>query len=125
MAIKLKIWDARMFLLIDNTVGRVPGFDLLEDFVEAIEFPSVSNLKQIRDGKSSFRLNHFMAACKRFNLSMDWFMGFTNEMHRKGTQPAAIELLEAAVAALKLEGAVNRTVNSSSKTDKKIIKPKK
>lgn len=100
---KLKIWDARMFLLMDNTVGRVKGFDVKEDFIKVIDFPNVQNLKQIRDGKASFRMANFYAACKHFNITMDWFMGFTNDMYRVKAKTSGMQLLKAAVTALELE----------------------
>lgn len=77
----MPIWNKRMIELIDYAVFNKMA-DNQTDFLKLIGISSVKNMYQIKSGKQSFRHEHFMNACIKFGVSMDWFYGFTNVMKR-------------------------------------------
>lgn len=64
---------------------------------------ATGTIKQIRDGKQSFRHQHFLIAAKRFNVSMDWFYGLSDTMKSTGKETSATELAELLLAKLKMK----------------------
>ena len=96
-----KIWDKRMFLLMESIVDdQKEGSQ--KEFLKNIGF-NPANLHSVKSGQRSFTIKQFYAACQKYNVSMDWFMGFTNSRARKVEKISAIELLKQAVSLVEAE----------------------
>lgn len=130
MSLKLPIWDQRMLELMDNVMND----DLYKinnqgDFLIAIGINAQSTLKQIKEGKQSFRLQHFKAAGDKFNISMDWFFGYRDFSTRDEDKMNALALLKEATRLIEHElsqrSGVNKIVNSFPKKATKTKKLKK
>ena len=105
MATKIPIYDARMLALMRHCIETKLA-ESQKDFLEAIGF-NPTNLKQIRKsidekGRQSFTIDHMMAACKKYKVSMDWICGFIPEM-KLARNWTAVEMLDAALVAVKAE----------------------
>lgn len=102
---KLPIYDLRMLALMRHCIETKLA-ESQKDFLETIGF-NPTNLKQIRKsidekGRQSFTIDHMMAACKKYKVSMDWICGFTPEM-KLARNWTAVEMLDAAIVAVKAE----------------------
>jgi len=97
---KIPVWDKRMLELMDWCIyKKLVGSE--KDFLLKIGFKHSNNKKQILDGKQSFQHEQFLKASNLYNVSMEWFYGYTNYMHRATKKPTAAELLKQALAILK------------------------
>lgn len=103
---KLPIYDARMIQLMNYCIAQKKVTNKRE-FCQSIGF-TPSNIYQVRpkrgsnDKTQSFRMEHFINACHKYGVSMDWFAGFTSDMKRKPS-PNALQLLKQAVVAVENE----------------------
>lgn len=102
---KLPIYDLRMLALMRHCIETKLA-ESQKDFLETIGF-NPTNLKQIRKsidekGRQSFTIDHMMAACKKYKVSMDWICGFTPEM-KLARNWTAVQMLDAAIVAVKAE----------------------
>lgn len=97
---KLAIWNERMFLLMRHCLdnGQVNS---QKDFLEVIGF-SETNLRQVKLGQQSFRIEHFIAAAKKYKINMNWFFGLEPEMKRINGKNA-LQNLKDAVRAIEAE----------------------
>lgn len=100
MPTKLPIWDRRMFELMDHCISN-KSIKTQGDFMKLLKISATSTIKQIRDGKQSFRHQHLSIAAKRFGVSMDWFYGFTDDMRRTGKETTAADLAQQLLTKLK------------------------
>lgn len=90
----MPIWDKRMFELIDYVIAnKVKGITGNPQFIKAIGIPTLATLDQVKNGKQSFRPKHFHTAAKYFDISMEWFFGFTSNMKRVNKETTVEELL--------------------------------
>lgn len=99
MATKLPIWDRRMLELMDHCIRNKSIKQ--GSFMKLLGITATGTMKQIRDGRQSFRHQHFLIAAKKFNVSMDWFYGLSDTMKPTGKETTAIELAELLLAKLK------------------------
>lgn len=119
---KIPIYDARMLALMRHCIDTRLA-QSQKDFLETIGF-NPTNLKQVRKpiterGRQSFTIDHMMAACKKYKVSMDWICGFTPEM-KLARNWTAVEMLDAALVAVKAE-----LQQVSSRTQKSTQRHKK
>lgn len=99
---KLRIWDQRMFLLMQHCIST-GACDSQRDFLTIIGFRE-TGLAQVRQGKQSFRHQHFLAAAKKFNIDLNWFYGLPSPMKRIiKNHKTPIALLKEAVLAVEAE----------------------
>ena len=105
MAKKIAIWNERMLILMEYCKSNcIRGVQTNQDFLKKIGDNSKGAvLKPIREGRQSFQHEHFQAAGKLFNVSMDWFFGFTDTMKRENSDESVPELLHQAIIKLKRE----------------------
>lgn len=102
MAKKLAIWNERMLTLMQYVIdNKIKGIEFKQDFLRRIKINSGATLKPIREGKQSFTLQNFHEAAKLFNVSMEWFFGFTDAMKRNSNSESVEELLQQALIQLK------------------------
>jgi len=99
---KLPIWDQRMLTLMDYLIADTKsGIELKQDFFKAIKSNHQSALARIKNGERSFTHDQIYEASKRFNVSMEWFYGFTDKMKRNNKNDSVEELLQQALTRLK------------------------
>ena len=98
-----QIWNIRMLQLMDHCVSTKKAIDQTE-FLKKIGFTTTNNLKQVLEGKQSFRLEHFMNASKKWDISMEWFFGFSHTMKRKISKISAVDLIEEGLRMIKAKG---------------------
>lgn len=92
--VKLAIWDKRMFELMDFVIKHnIHGIKNNLKFYKAVGIPNWSTVYQVQAGKQSFRHAHFYKASKLFNVSMEWFYGFADNMYRKDDKNETENLL--------------------------------
>lgn len=95
----MPIWDERMLFLIDHAIShKLKGVTSNIDFLKAVGISTMATVSQIKSGKQSFRLEHFYRAAKIFNIPMDWFFGFTDNMKRIEKDDTIDDLLIRALA---------------------------
>lgn len=95
----LKIWDQRMLLLMESKTSGDRSISR-QEFFDSIGF-NQSNISQIYAKKQSFKHEHFASAGELYNISMDWFYGFTNSKDRKEKKVTVEDLLKEALQMLK------------------------
>lgn len=78
MPAKLDIWNRRMFLLMDHCIDT-GVCDSKKEFLESVG-ASISNLSKIRNGTTSFTIDHMVSACKKYKVSMNWITGLDSQM---------------------------------------------
>lgn len=98
----MPIYDKRMFELIDHVISNnIKGIKGNPDFIKKVGIPTLATLDQVRNLKQSFRLQHFLKAATLFEVSMDWFFGFTNKMKRTDKAQSVEDLLQQALSQVK------------------------
>lgn len=96
----LKVWDYNMLVLAESvTSGKTISQN---DFFLSIGF-NPTNISQIYSKKQSFSHEHFDAASKIYNISMDWFYGFTGAKSRKPVKVTVEKLLKEALELIKMQ----------------------
>jgi len=95
MSKQLPIWDDRVFEFIDYCIShKIQGIKNEQDFIDKIGINSISTLKQIREGKASFRLKHLQQIGHVFGVTMDHFFGFTDRLYRDNVNVTPVEMLQ-------------------------------
>lgn len=118
MSTTLKIWDERMFQLMDLLIYN-KTVSTEKEFLESIGFANTNNIKQVREGKQSFRHQHLLAASEQYNINMNWLYGRTSSKSFKEKAQSPIDLISDALLILKKnEISVNKAVNKTKKEGK-------
>lgn len=97
---KLTIWDERMLLLMRHCIDK-ELVNSQKEFLSAIGF-SETNLRQVKLGSQSFRIEHFVAAAKKYKINTNWFFGLEENMKRLNGK-SALEVLKDAVRAIEAD----------------------
>lgn len=97
---KLAIWNERMLLLMQHCLDK-GQVESQKDFFEVIGFTE-TNLRQVKLGSQSFRIEHFVTAAKKYKINMNWFFGLDENMKRLNGKNA-LEVLKDAVRAVEAE----------------------
>jgi len=95
MPAKLPIWDIRMIELMDYVVfNKLKKVDTTEKFRAIIGINNSTTINQVKKGKQSFTHTQLHKAAKHFNISMDWFYGFTDTMYRINSKLTATGMIK-------------------------------
>lgn len=98
----MPIWDKRMLQLMDHvTTHKIKNISDNSDFIKVVGIPTLSTISQVKASQQSFRAEHLFNASKIFNVSMDWFFGFTDNMKRDNKKETVESLLQQALTKLK------------------------
>lgn len=97
--LKLPIWDQRMLFLMQHCISNRLCTSI--EFCESIDFP-VAALSQVRNRKQSFRLDNIQRAGLKYNVNINWIMGFDQEMKRKPGK-SALQVLKDAIAGIEAD----------------------
>ena len=94
--LKLAIWNQRVIKIMEEAVlyGKVKT---KRDFLKSIGFHP-ENLRQVENGKQSFRLEHLHKLAMRYNVNINWLFGLDNEVNRKPVKDVLQQLRDAVVA---------------------------
>lgn len=114
---KMPIWDQRVFEFMEYCKKhQVKGIRDDNDFIAAIGIKTLATLNQVKLLRASFRLHHLQAIGTTFGVSMDYLLGFTNNMMRQDVKKSGLDLLREGLQLLENEKhIVNSTVNKRSK----------
>jgi hypothetical protein len=90
---KLATHDARMLILMRHCIDT-EICDSQKDFLASIKF-SETNLRKVRLGETSFTIEHFLNAARKYKINMNWFAGASEEMKLQPGKTALQQLKEA------------------------------
>lgn len=98
---KLPIWDQRMLQLMEYcmTTNKVKTQGA---FLKSIGMNETA-VYQVKRSTQSFRLDHLLAAGKKYQVNMNWIFGFEYEMFSSKNKRTSIALLKEAVQAVEQE----------------------
>jgi hypothetical protein len=101
----LPFYDERMLQLMEYVISsRTNDITTKTAFLLSIGFSSVANLAQIKSGLQSFRIEHFVTACRKYNVNANWFLDKDcKEMNRAGKKTSTIDILRQAVLVVESE----------------------
>lgn len=99
MATKLPIWDERMLAVMDYCIANRIKCTNQKEFCKIIAIGETS-VKQIKDGKSSFRHQHILNAHKKFGIVPNYFYGLTKNMFEKPIEKSPLAMIKEAVRIL-------------------------
>jgi hypothetical protein len=101
----IKFYDKRMLQLMEYIItSRTNDITTKTAFLLSIGFNSTANMAQIKSGAQSFRIEHFVTACKKYNINANWFLDADCKvMNREGKKTSTIDVLRQAVSVLASE----------------------
>ena len=99
MATKLPIWDERMLQLLDFCIANRIKCTNQKEFCKLIDIGETA-VKQIKDGKSSFRHQHILNAYKKLGVTPNYFYGLTKNMFDKPLEKLPLLMIKEAVRIL-------------------------
>ena len=96
----LPFYDDRMLKLMEYVIsGKQNDVTTKTAFLLSIGFNNPANLAQIKNSMQSFRIEHFVAACRKYNVNANWFLDKECKvMTREGKKTSTIDVLRQAVA---------------------------
>lgn len=98
----MPIWDKRMLELKEHVIKHeIKGITGNPEFIKAVGISTLATLDQVKNMKQSFRHIHLLNASKLFDVSMEWFYGFTDKMKRVNKNESVEDLLQQALTKLK------------------------
>ena len=99
MASKLPIWDSRMLSVMDFCITNKVKCTNQNEFCDIIGIGKTA-IKQIKDGKSSFRHQHILSAYQKLGVSPNYFYGISNSMFEKPIDKSPLLMIKEAVRIL-------------------------
>ena len=98
----MPIWDKRMIELMEFVcANKIKGITGKPQFIKAVGISQLATIDQVKNGKQGFRPKHFYAASKLFDVSMEWFFGFTKTMKRTSKESSLRDILQQALMMVK------------------------
>jgi hypothetical protein len=95
---KLKIWNQRMLLLMEQ---QIAAGETQYEFLQGIDF-APTNIRIVRMGKRGFTVEQIYTACKKYNVNPSWILGMSSEMKLRNSK-TALQQLDDAVISVKAE----------------------